>query len=290
MVVAEEEPSSFEGAAEDAGEFDEGMGKTLEDIFMTADEEPASEIPEEEEAEAEEEAEVSEEAEAAEEPETEAAEEEAVEEEPSAEITEHEEVSEVPEPEESPAGVPAAEEAEAPETLVMKHEADYSIDAWSPESGLLTVTMTSGTIEVEYQMLTVMERTLHVESAEDGRVSISGQGTFLLNCGAEAPLRVDVRDNMVIRKEAVVLHTGEIGLELLDIPDNGSLFVVKDTGHESVIFRAEKPVRVILLGQNNRVFLVRTSSIMATDPDIILSGSEGGFTEVSGSGKVYLIE
>jgi hypothetical protein len=280
-IEPEEEPVPSAEASEDAGGSAADAGKTLEDIFMTAEEEPASEVLEEETAEAET-------------PprsvEVEKQEIEAAEEAVSAEIAEHEKAGEVPEPEVSPAELSPAEEAEMLETLVMKHEADYTIDTWSPESGLLTVTMTSGTIEVEYPMLTVIEQTLHVEPAEDGVVSISGQGTFLLNCGTEAPLRVDVRENMVIRKEAVVLHTGEIGLELLDIPDNGSLYVVKDSGHESVVFRAEKPVRVILLGQNNRVFLVRTSSIMATDPDIILSGSEGGFTEVSGSGKVYLIE
>ncbi|MFO8183135.1 MAG: tetratricopeptide repeat protein [Candidatus Aegiribacteria sp.] len=271
----EEEPAAGEEPEEEIPEEEEepvveaeetvpfSAGRTLEDIFKGTGEEPEEEVPEEEE-----------------EPE--------VEEEPEEEVPEEEEEPEV---EEEPAAEeePVTEAAEH-RVCVMRNEADYTIDPWSSESGLLTVSMISGRLDLDRCMLSVMENTLQVEWAEESRVSLSGQGTFLLNCGSEEPLRLEVRDNMVIRKEAVVLHTGEIRLELLEIPENEDLFVIKDTGHETVIFQAPRPVRVILLGQNNRVFLVRTSSIMAADPDIVLSGSEDGFTVVSGSGKVYLIE
>ena len=287
---AMEEPEIEEEAvarAEEASPI--STGRTLEDIFKDTGEEPEEDIPAEEEvpeAVEEPEEEAPEEApEVAEEPE-----EEEVPEEEAPEVAEEPEEEEVPEAAEEPEEEVTAEEPEEHRVFVMRNEAEYTIDPWSTDSGLLTVNMISGSLELDGSMLSVMENTLEAETTEEARVRLSGQGTFLLNCGSEVPLRLEVRENMVIRKDAVVLHTGLIRLELLEIPGNEDLFVIKDTAHETVIFHTPRPVRLILLGQNNRVFLVRTSSIMAVDPDIVLSGSENGFTIVSGSGKVYLIE
>jgi hypothetical protein len=141
-------------------------------------------------------------------------------------------------------------------------------------------------------MLTIYEKSLKVEQSKDDMLELSGVGTFLLNCGAEEPLILEVKENMVIRKDAVSFHTGSITVELLDIPENDSLYVIKEEIREKVIFLTDHPMRVILLGGNNRVFYVRTSSIIATDPEIMLSksGSPEGYTEITGYGKVYLIE
>ena len=174
----------------------------------------------------------------------------------------------------------------------MKQEADLSIDTWSRESGLLTVHIKSGIACVKHDMLTIFEKTLNVKQSEDDMLELSGEGTFLLNCGAEEPLILELNENMIIRKDAVAFHTGSIAVELLDIPENDSLYVIKEKVPEKVIFLTDHPVRIILLGGSNRVFYVRTSSIAATDPEILLSisGSPEGFTEITGLGKVYLIE
>ncbi|RKZ09724.1 hypothetical protein DRQ25_05500 [Candidatus Fermentibacteria bacterium] len=260
----EDEPFSFH------------TGKTLEAIFNTPEpQEPAAEEVVEPEPE-------------------EPAAEEVVEPEP--EEPAAEEVIE-PEPEE-----PAAEEVVEPEadkpgedekiTAVLKQEADLSIDSWSRESGLLTVHIKSGIACVKHDMLTIYEKTLKVERSEDDVLELSGAGTFLLNCGAEEPLILELIENMVIRKDAVAFHTGSIAVELLDIPENDSFYVIKEKVSEKVIFLTDHPVRIILLGGSSRVFYVRTSSIAATDPEILLSisGSPDGYTEITGSGKVYLIE
>ena len=257
----EEEPFSFHS------------GKTLEAIFNTPEPEPEAEEP---------------------------AEEETAEPEPEAEEPAEEETAE-PEPEaEEPAEEETAEsepEAEKPGeedkiTAVMKQEADLSIDTWSRESGLLTVHIKSGIACVKHDMLTIFEKTLNVKQSEDDMLELSGEGTFLLNCGAEEPLILELNENMIIRKDAVAFHTGSIAVELLDIPENDSLYVIKEKVPEKVIFLTDHPVRIILLGGSNRVFYVRTSSIAATDPEILLSisGSPEGFTEITGLGKVYLIE
>ncbi|OPL20036.1 MAG: hypothetical protein AVO35_00845 [Candidatus Aegiribacteria sp. MLS_C] len=193
------------------------------------------------------------------------------------------------EPEEA-AAEPGIEEPSAGGFLLLRNDAEYTMDTWSPESGLLTVNMASGTLDMEASRLTVVEKTLEMKLLDEGTFRLSGQGTFLINCGREAPLRLNLRDDMIIRRDLVILHTGEITLELLDVPGNEDFYVVKNTAHESVVLRADDPVRVILLGQNRRVFLVRTSAIAAADPDIVFSGSKEGYTEVSGSGKLYLIE
>ncbi|MCD4702090.1 MAG: hypothetical protein K8S24_09580, partial [Candidatus Aegiribacteria sp.] len=106
------------------------------------------------------------------------------------------------------------------------------------------------------------------------------------------PLIIELKENMVIRKDAIAFHTGAIGVELLDIPENDSLYVIKEEIREKVVFLADHPYRVILLGGNNRVFYVKTSSILATDPEILFpsTGSPEGYTEITGFGKVYLIE
>jgi flagellar biosynthesis GTPase FlhF len=262
-----------------------------------AEEEGEAETEEPEEAEAEEVAEEEGEAETEEPEEAEA--EEVAEEEGEAETEEPEEAEA-----EEVAEEPGEEEAEEPEeekdrvedtgtlTVVMKQEADFRIDPWSTESGLITIHMTSGTVSVRKSMLSIYEKPLKIESPDDGTIEISGEGTFLLNCGPEEPLIIEVKENMVIRKDAVVLHTGTLTAELLDITDNDSIYVIKEKTLEKVIFISDRPVRIILLGGNNRVFYVRTSSIMAADPEILLShtGTPEGYTEVTGLGKVYLIE
>ncbi|MCD4776041.1 MAG: tetratricopeptide repeat protein [Candidatus Aegiribacteria sp.] len=253
----EDESSQFAPGKKDTDEssgIDFKSSKTLEAIFNAP--EPEAEEPEVEEAE---------ETVAEEEPEPEA-------EEPEKEETREESV-----------GVP---------TAIMKQEADFRIDPWSAESGLITIHMTSGTVNVRKSMLSIYEKPLRIESQEDGTVELSGEGTFLLNCGPEEPLIIEVKENMVIRKEAVILHTGTINAELLDITHNDSIYVIKEKTLEKAIFIADHPVRIILLGGNNRIFYVRTSSIMAADPEILLShdGTPEGYTEVTGLGKVYLIE
>ncbi len=258
-------------------------GNTLEAIFNApetgkAEEEaePEAEEPEEEEAEPE-----------AEEPEEEEAEPEA--EEP----VEEEAEPEAEEPEEEEAE-PDKELKEGKKKLitVLKQEADLSIDPWSSESGLLTVRMTSGTVHVKHSMLSIYEKSIKAELSDGDILELSGKGTFLLSCGSQEPLIVELNENMVIRKDAVAFHTGTITAELLDIPENDSLYVIKEKIREKVIFKTDHPIRVILLGGNNRVFYVRTSSIMVTDPGILLShtGSHEGYIEITGLGKVYLIE
>ncbi|MCD4701460.1 MAG: hypothetical protein K8S24_06345 [Candidatus Aegiribacteria sp.] len=177
-------------------------------------------------------------------------------------------------------------------TAVLKQKAKLSFDPWSTESGLLTVHMKSGIVRVKQSMLPIYEKSIKVGLPDDGMLELSGKGTFLLNCGSQEPLIVELKKNMVIRKDAVAFHTGTINIELLDIPENDLLYVIKEKNHEKVVFRTDSPTRVILLGGNKRVFYVRTSSIMATDPEILLSHSESpeGYTEITGHGKVYLIE
>ncbi len=287
---AEAEPFSFHS------------GRTLEAIFNT----PEAEEPEEEEAEpeveepeeeaAEPEVEEPEEEEAepeAEEPEEEAAEPEAEEpEEEAAEPEAEEPVEEAAEPE---AEEPVEEETEEEKDVIaaiLKQDADISIDPWSRESGLLTVHLKSGIAHVKSAMLTIYEKSMKAELSGDDTIELSGVGTFLLNCGSQEPLIVELNENMVIRKDAVAFHTGTLSTELLDIPENDSLYVIKGEIREKVIFLTDHPFRVVLLGGNNRVFYVRTSSITATDPEIQLSntGSPDGYTEITGFGKVYLIE
>ena len=324
--VAEEEVTKLEPEAEEPEElveeevepFSFHSGRTLEAIFNT----PETEEPEEEEAEPEAEPEaeepVEEEAEPeADEPVEEEAEPEAdepAEEEAEPEIEEPEEEAvepEADEPEEEavePEAVEPAEEETEPEieepeeeeaeeekdviAAVLKQDADISIDPWSRESGLLTVHLKSGIAYVKSAMLTVYEKSMKAELSGDDTIELSGVGTFLLNCGSQEPLIVELYENMVIRKDAIAFHTGTITAELLDIPENDSLYVIKGEIREKVMFLTDHPFRVILLGGNNRVFYVRTSSITATDPEIQLSntGSPDGYTEITGFGKVYLIE
>jgi len=282
----EESVSIFGSDAEDTADsagFSFSSSKTLEAIFNT----PETEAEEAEKAEEEEPE--------AEEPEAEEAE-KAEEEEPVAEEPEAEE-AEKAEEEEPEAEEPEAEEAEAEEVVekpayISEQDADFSIDTWSPESGLLTIHMKSGTLSISKTMLSIYEKSMQTETVDDDYLELSGKGTFLLNCGSEKPLIAELSENMIFRKDAVALHTGTITAELLDIPDNDSLYVVKADILEKVVVRTDNPVRVILLGGNNRSFYVRTSSIMITDPEILLSrdGTPEGYTEVAGLGKVYLIE
>ncbi len=212
--------------------------------------------------------------------------------EPEADVSEEEVIEpEADEPEEEEEAEPA-EEVKENSTAVLKQEADLTVDPWSPESGLLTVHLRSGTARVKHFMLSIYENSIKVEISGEGIHELSGKGRFLLNCGSQEPLIVELNENMVIRKDAVAFHTGIINIELLDIPKNDSLYVVKDKIREKVIFKTDHPMRVILLGDNNRAYYVRTSSIMATDPEIVLSntGSQEGYTEITGFGKVYLIE
>ncbi len=267
--------------------------KTLEAIFTTPqseeETEPEAEEPEEEETEPE-----------VEEPEEEEAEpeaEEPVEEEPEPEAeepVEEEAEPEAEEPEEEEPEPEAEEPEEGKETLtaVFKQDAELSVDPWSPESGLLTVHLKSGVAHVKHRMLSVYQKSITAEFSSEETVKLSGEGAFVLNCGSEEPLIIELRKNMVIRKDAIVFHTGTIATELLDIPENDSFYVVKESMHEKVIFKADHPMRVILLGGNNNVYNVRASSIMATDPEITFSHTAPleGYTEITGAGKVYLIE
>ncbi|NOQ21410.1 MAG: hypothetical protein GQ565_01995 [Candidatus Aegiribacteria sp.] len=266
----EEDVSPFIPESEEKDEVESlsfNSGDTLEAIFNA----PEADEPEEEEAE----------------PEVE-------------EPGEEETVPEVEEPEEEetvPETDGPEEEAEAPAekekiAVVLKQEADLSFDPWSAESRLLTVHMKSGTARVKHCMLTIYEKSIKTGVSDDEVLELFGEGTFLLNCGSQEPLIVDLKENMIIRKDAVVFHTGTITAELLDIPKNDSLYVIKEKIREKVIFKTDHPLRVILLGGNNRVFYLRTSSIMATDPEILLSHTEApeGYTEITGFGKVYLIE
>ncbi|MCK5115075.1 MAG: hypothetical protein KAR44_00635 [Candidatus Aegiribacteria sp.] len=287
---AEPEAEKLEEEKAEAEPYSFNSGKTLEAIFNA----PEIEEPAEEEAEPVAEEPAEEEAEPeAEEPAEEEAEPEA--EEPAEEETEPE-AEEPAEEEAEPEGEEPAEEETVEEkeviTAVFKQDADLSIDPWSRESGLLTVHLKTGNVRVKSSMLTIYEKSLKVELSKDDILELSGEGTFLINCGSEEPLIVELKENMVIRKDAVAFHTGTITTELLDIPENDSLYVIKEESRERVIFMTDHPTRVILLGGNNRVFYVRTSSIIATDPEILLSstGSPDGYIEITGVGKVYLIE
>ncbi len=281
--------------------------KETEEVVTEAETEPEAEEPEAEVEEAAEEEEAEPEAEEPEAEAEEAAEEEEAEpeaEEPEAEAEESAEEEEA-EPEEPEAEEPEAEAEEAAEeeeaepeaeeakaTDDLTQDADFSIDSWSPESKLLAVHLRSGTVRMKKTILSIYEKSMHVEIADDEFIELSGAGTFLLNCGSEKPLIVEAIEDMVLRKDAIVFHSGSITTELLDMPENVSLYAVKSNVHEKAVFRTDQPVRVILLGGNNRVFYVRTSSIMATDPGILLSqsGSPEFYTEITGLGKVYLIE
>ena len=183
------------------------------------------------------------------------------------------------------------EEAEA-EKILLEQGADIRFDPWTPESGLLAVHMTSGELEIESSLVSFIEKTMGMESLEGSKLRISGEGTFLLNCGQYKPLVLETDNNMVIRKDSIAVHTGAISLELLDIPDNESLFVIKEDSKEIAVMKADRRTRVILLGGSNRVFFARRHSIVATDPGITLATSDSpeGFIEISGNGKVYLLE
>ena len=147
----------------------------------------------------------------------------------------------------------------------------------------------SGSFRVASDLVAVFEKGLEMEDSGDGEVKITGAGVFLLNCGDRKPLIVEISKNTVLRRDKVLFTTVGVATELLDIPGNEKLHVVKSDVNESAVFRTDRPVRIILLG-GSREFLVRESSIMATDPGIVLSRGNEGYLEVNGSGKVYLIE
>jgi len=300
-----EEPEKDEGVSQ----FDSGSAEndeteplpfsstnSLEAIFnkpepSDSEKEAEPEAVESEEEESEPEAVESEEEES--EPEAVEPEEEAGLESEQTEETEGEEVESDKEPEdEKEKEEEAGEEEKGKLTAIIEQEADISIDSWSLESGLLTVHLKSGTARVKHFMLSIYEKSIKVDHSDDDILELSGKGTFLLNCGYEEPLILELKENMIIRKDAVAFHTGTITAELLDIPENDFLYVIKEKTREKVVFKTDSPLRVVLLGDNHRFFYVRTSSIMATDPEILLSLAESpeGYIEITGFGKVYLIE
>ncbi len=179
----------------------------------------------------------------------------------------------------------AAEEPQEEETVLR-------IDPWSLDSGLLTVHLTSGSVDIDQCMLAVFEDTLLADITEDGNCNITGKGTFLLNCGPVEPLILELSENMTIRLSALILAAGAISSEPLNGQIDNSLVVLKDQVNVKGVFRTPSPVRVILLGGNKRIFNVRTASIIASDPGIILSNenSPDDYTAITGFGKLYLIE
>ncbi len=181
---------------------------------------------------------------------------------------------------------------EKPEKQTQKEESVLCFDPWSIDSGLLTVHLTSGSVDIDQCLLTVFENTLSVSINKDGICSIAGEGTFLLNCGPEEPLILELSENMTVRLSALILTTGSINSEPLDGQLDDSLAVLKDQENMKGVFRTPSPVRVILLGGNNRIFNVRTASIIASDTGIVLSNenSPDDYTAITGLGKLYLIE
>ncbi len=185
----------------------------------------------------------------------------------------------------------AFEEEEA-EEQVQEEETALRFDPWSIDSGLLTVHLTSGSVNIDRCLLTVFEDTLSVDINEDGTCNIVGCGTFLLNCGPVEPLILELSENMTVRLSTLILTTGSISSEPLDGQKDKSLAVLKDQVDMKGVFRTPSPVRVILLGGNKRIFNVRTASIIASDPGIVLSNenSPDDYTAITGFGKLYLIE
>lgn len=209
---------------------------------------------------------------------------------------EEETPSEAEEPEEQIQEEEQVEEQVQEEEKVEEHaqeeETSLSFDPWSIDSGLLTVHLTSGSVDIDQCLLTVFEDTLSVDINKKGTCNISGCGTFLLNCGPEEPLILELSENMTVRPSALILTTGSISSEPLDGQLDNSLAVLKNQVHMKGVFRTPSPVRVILLGGNKRIFNVRTASIIASDPGIVLSNekSPDHYTAITGFGKLYLIE
>ncbi len=188
--------------------------------------------------------------------------------------------------EESP-GDPVPEETDL---LVLECGAEFSIDHWSPESGLLAVDIVSGSLRLPASLLSVIEDTLKVLPAEDGSVEISGNGTFLMNCGTDAPLTIVPHEGTILRRSMIVMHTGLLKLEPVDSVADRDLVVIRETEGGKVLLTGSGRSRVILLGYRNRIFLVRTASIAAAEPGISISDAADGYTRISGTGKVFLIE
>ncbi len=184
-----------------------------------------------------------------------------------------------------------SEEEEA-EEQTQEEETVLYFDPWSMDSGLLTVHLTSGSVDLDQCLLTVFEDTLSVDITKDETCNITGKGTFLLNCGSEEPLILELSENMTVRLSALILTTGPISSEPLDGQIDNSLAVLKDQVPMKGVFRTPSPIRVILLGGNKRIFNVRTASIIASDPGIVLSNenSPDDYTAITGFGKLYLIE
>ncbi len=209
---------------------------------------------------------------------------------------EEETPSEAEEPEEQIQEEEQVEEQVQEEEKVEEHaqeeETSLSFDPWSIDSGLLTVHLTSGSVDIDQCLLTVFEDTLSVDINKKGTCNISGCGTFLLNCGPEEPLILELSENMTVRPSALILTTGSISSEPLDGQLDNSLAVLKDQVQMKGVFRTPSPVRIILLGGNKRIFNVRTASIIASDPGIVLSNekSPDHYTAITGFGKLYLIE
>ncbi len=214
----------------------------------------------------------------------------------SEEVKTEEQVQEVEEAEEQIQEEEQAEEqvqeVEETEEQIQEDETVLSIDPWSSDSGLLTAHLTSGSVDIDQCMLTVFEDTLTTDISSDGICKITGCGTFLLNCGPEEPLILELSENMIIRHSALILAAGAISSEPLDGQIDNSLVVLKDQVRVKGVFRTPSPVRVILLGGNKRIFNVRTASIIASDPGIVLSNenSPDDYTAITGYGKLYLIE
>jgi hypothetical protein len=189
------------------------------------------------------------------------------------------------------ASEPMPASAVALETVpVADAPADFYVESWSSETGLVSVTLFSGALSVRTSLLAAFESTLACEPGSDGICAVRGEGTLMLNCGPVEPLMLPAEEGLTVRTSLLALIPPAGGaVQSLPVSDLSRLHSADGT---KLLFRTGSPVRRILLEGGTSALLVRSGSLAAASPGVEISEDSvlTGYLTATGQGRLYLIE
>jgi hypothetical protein len=181
--------------------------------------------------------------------------------------------------------------AVSPDALpVADAPADFYVESWSPETGLVSVTLFSGALSVRTSLLAAFESSLVCEPGSDGICAVRGEGTLMLNCGPVEPLMLQAEEGLTVRTSLLALIS-PVGGAVQSLPVSGLSRLLSADGMK-LLFQTGSPVRKVLLEGGTSALLVRSGSLAAASPGVEISEDSvlTGYLTATGQGRLYLIE
>gem|GEM_PF-552546 len=189
----------------------------------------------------------------------------------------------------------ASEEMDEPLQIVQisadeAEPADYFVEPWSEETGMVSVTLFSGEVIVLSSVLAAFETSLLPQPREGGITLISGEGTMMLNCGPAEPLMLDSEQGMTVRQALLALVPD--GLETEPLAEGPAVMekLIAPSGKKLIFLTPVCAKKLVI--ESGTELQVREASIAAATPSVTFSTelSLEGYVMIGGQGRLYIME